>query len=275
MKQLLRMLSLHTSLITFVLLELVSISLIRSQHIQDRNWGHGHHRIMGACHTLVAELRTYPTLKRHSRQLQQENACLQAQLQQARQQPPPHMAPPTNFPPQYALIPACVVNNALVHTRNYLTIDRGAAHGLAPDMGVIGPSGIVGKIKAVSERYATVVPLLHVDVLTSAKLAQSGVMGTVQWPGHDPFAAQMHYVPQHVSIAPGEAVVTSGYNAVFFEGIPIGHIKRVVRRPESPFYDIELSISTDFSTLQHVYVVVDTQSKERKQLEQHTRAYHE
>ena len=33
------------------------------------------------------------------------------------------------------------------------------------------------------------------------------------------------------------------------------HIKQVKFRKEDPYYDIELRLSTDFSTLQHVYVV--------------------
>ena len=78
---------------------------------------------------------------------------------------------------------------------------------------------------------------------------------TVQWSGHDPCRAQMVYVPRHILVEPGDQVVTSGYNATFLEGVGIGHIEQVKLRKEAPYYDIELRLSTDFSTLQHVYVV--------------------
>lgn len=274
MTRLLYLLHVHSAFITFVVLEMVSAWLIASQHIQERNWGHSNHRIVAACCALVGELRAYPALRRTNTALQRENTALRERLLPLIQRKTSTDAPPA-VPAQYSLVPACVVNNTIIHTRNYLTLDKGAAHGLAPGMGVIGPKGVVGKIKMVSERFSTVVSLLHIDVLTSVKLTQSGVMGTVQWPGHDPFTAQLRYIPRHVTIVPGELVVTSGYNALFFEGVPVGYVKRAILRPEAPFYDIELSINTDFSALQHVYVVSDKWKKEKMQLEYYTRASHE
>ena len=101
------------------------------------------------------------------------------------------------------------------------------------------------------------------------------VLGTVQWPGGDPLLAEMLYVPRHILVEPGDTVVTSGYNATFFEGVLIGHIKQAKLRKEAPFYDIELRLSTDFSTLQHVYVVKNNWKREKEDLEQHTKDFYE
>ncbi|MEM7055773.1 MAG: rod shape-determining protein MreC, partial [Bacteroidota bacterium] len=130
-------------------------------------------------------------------------------------------------------------------------------------------------IKAVSDHFATVTSLLHTDIMVSAKIAHSGVMGTVRWPGKDPLQTQLLYVPRHIQVEPGDNVVTSGYNATFYEGVLIGHVKQVVLRKEAQFYDIVLDISTDFSTLQHVYVVKNMLKPEKDSLEQYTRSYHE
>lgn len=82
-------------------------------------------------------------------------------------------------------------------------------------------------------------------------------------------------MPRHIQVEPGDNVVTSGYNATFYEGVLIGHVKQVVLRKEAQFYDIVLDISTDFSTLQHVYVVKNMLKPEKDSLEQYTRSYHE
>jgi rod shape-determining protein MreC len=83
----------------------------------------------------------------------------------------------------------------------------------------------------------------------------------------------MVYVPRHILVKPGDKVVTSGYNATFLEGVWIGHIEQVKLRKEAPYYDIELRLSTDFSTLQHVYVVKNTLKEEKEFLEKHTKDY--
>ena len=100
-------------------------------------------------------------------------------------------------------------------------------HGITPGMGVMSAVGIVGKVKAVSDHFATVVSLLHPAMQVSAKLSHSGVLGTIQWTGRDPFRAQLLYVPRHVQIELGDAVVTSGYNATFLAGTMIGHVERL------------------------------------------------
>jgi rod shape-determining protein MreC len=110
---------------------------------------------------------------------------------------------------------------------------------------------------------------------TSAQISSSKVLGTVQWPGNDPCSAQMLYVPRHVPIELGDKVVTSGYNATFFAGALIGFIKQATLRKEAPFYDIELQLSTDFSTLQHVYVVQNVLKQEKEALEQYTKDFYE
>ncbi|MEL6539596.1 MAG: rod shape-determining protein MreC [Bacteroidota bacterium] len=273
MTRLLYLLYVRSAFVTFALLEIASAWLITAQHVQERNWGYSNHRLVAACCALISKISAYPKLRSVNTALQCENALLREQLLQVTRRKIPTNAPA--IPARYALVPARVINNTIVHTRNYLTLDKGAAHGLEPGMGVVGPKGIVGKIKMVSEQFSTVVPLLHIDVLTSAKLACSGVMGTVQWSGQDPFTVQLRYVPRHVVISPGEAVVTSGYNAVFFEGALIGYVKRATLRPEAPFYNIELSLSTDFSALQYVYVVTDKWKKQKAQLEYRTQMHYD
>jgi rod shape-determining protein MreC len=85
----------------------------------------------------------------------------------------------------------------------------------------------------------------------------------------------MVYVPRHILVEPGDKVITSGYNATFPKGVWIGHIERINLRNEAPYYDIELRLSTDFSTLQNVYVVQHTLKEEKDFLEDHTRDSYE
>ena len=228
--------------------------------------------VMGSILNFISEVKNYPFLKEENAKLLYDNAALRKKLLQ-REAPIDQSY--AAAPVRYDCIPARVINNSMVVSKNYLTLNKGAMHGIAPGMGVISAEGIVGRVKAVSDHFATVISLLHTSMQVSAKLSNSEVLGTVQWPGNDPCRAQMLYVPRHVQVEPGDTVVTSGYNATFFEGTVVGYVKQVVLRQEAPFYDIELMLSTDFSTLQHVYVVKNALQQEKDTLEQHTREFYE
>ena len=44
---------------------------------------------------------------------------------------------------------------------------------------------------------------------------------------------------------------------------------------EAPFYEVELTISTDFSTLKNVYIVKNALKREKDALEQYTKDFYE
>jgi rod shape-determining protein MreC len=266
MKRLLHFLYSYRAFIIFVFLEFISVFFI----IRHKTYEASIHDVIGSVHNFVNEFRRYPFLKKENARLSQENAILREQLLQVAEP-----ADQLDAPAPYRLISARVINNAIIGTKNYLTLNKGAMHGVAPGMGVVSAEGIVGRVKAVSNRFATVTSLLHTSMQVSAQISKSKVLGTVQWPGHDPCRAQMVYVPRHILVEPGDKVVTSGYNATFFEGVWIGHVEQVNLRKEAPYYDIELRLSTDFSTLQNVYVVQNTLKEEKDFLEDHTKDSYE
>jgi len=268
MKTLLGFLHKQNAQIVFISLSFLSLALFFHQayHRAAVAW------TTASIYRCINEIKSYPRLKKENAALLQEVAALQAQLLEAKI-PEDTLSAIQQGP--YALLPAQVVNNAIVGTKNYLTINKGALHGIAPGMGVVSSQGIVGKVKAVSDHFATIISLLHTSMQVSAKIAPADVLGTVQWTGKDPTLACMRYVPRHVVVAPGDAVVTSGYNHTFFADASIGHITQVKLRKEAPFYDIELRFSTNFSTLRHVYVVQYTLKQEKETLEQHTHNFYE
>ena len=268
MKRLLQFLHEYRALVVFMLLELTSFVLLKN----PKRYQTASVFVIGRILSFTTEVKDYPFLRVENINLLNDNTSLRNQLLK-RREAAAHLEPPISE--REGFIPARVVNNSIIGSKNYLTLNKGASQGIVPGMGVISPAGIVGRVKAVSSHFSTVVSLLHTSMQVSAKLDNSGVLGTVQWPGKDPFRAQLLYVPRHVQVAPGDPVVTSGYNAVFFEGTMIGHVKRVVLRKEAHFYDIELALSTDFSTLQHVYVVNNALKPEKDALEQNTRKFYE
>ena len=151
--------------------------------------------------------------------------------------------------------------------KNYITIDKGEDKGLAPGMAVISPLGTVGKVKQVSDHYAVVTSLLHIDVMVSARLKRTEHFGTVQWDGRDPDIVQFKYIPRHVKPSVGDTVETSGY-AIFPDGIMIGTVAEVKLRDEALFYDLKVKLSQDFRKLSFVTILKNHLHQEQDSLEQ-------
>ena len=169
--------------------------------------------------------------------------------------------------PAFPLVAARVVNNSLRSVDNYLTLNVGAAEGVQPGQGVLAPAGVVGRVKSVSEHYATVTSLLHSKTAVAARLKRDGTFGSVRWPGDDYRYALLDYIPRQNKLLRGDTVVTSGYNSVFPEGVFVGTVESFVKEPDKNFWTVQVRLGVDFSRLTYVYVVRQRARPERDSLE--------
>jgi rod shape-determining protein MreC len=167
----------------------------------------------------------------------------------------------------YYYIPAKVINQSLRNTQNYLTIDKGSNHGIEEGMGVISSDGIVGRIKIVGKNFSTITSVLHRDVLTSSVIQSNNSIGSVQWAGQDPTMAKLLYIPRHIVVTTGDAVVTSGFSTVYPPAVPVGNIVSKEIRGDATYYDINIRLSTDFTSLKWVYVIGNKTKAEKISVE--------
>jgi rod shape-determining protein MreC len=171
--------------------------------------------------------------------------------------------------PSYPLIPARVINNMLRNVDNYLTLNVGSANGVRPGLGVVASGGVVGRVKVVSEHYATVTSLLHSKTSIASMIKRDGTFGTIRWLGDDPSHAMLDNVLRETRLVKGDTVVTSGYNAVFPEGIFIGTIDSFVKEPDKNFWTVRVRLGVNFANLTYVYVVTSRPKAERDTVEAH------
>ncbi|SHM54226.1 rod shape-determining protein MreC [Cyclobacterium lianum] len=165
---------------------------------------------------------------------------------------------------------ARVINNSIHLNQNYITLNKGRRDGIVPGMGVFNEQGVVGRVKGTSNNYATVISLLNTDLLISSKIRETEVFGSLKWDGLHSNEAKLLYVPRHVKIDPGQEIVTSGYNAVFPEGIPIGRVKSANPGTETNYLDISVTLSVNFSNLKFIYLVKNDSREELDSLEMET-----
>ena len=91
----------------------------------------------------------------------------------------------------------------------------------------------------------------------------------MSWPGSDYREAILEEIPFHVEIFPGDTIVTSGYSAIFPEGIPVGTVLDY-ESLEGNFYTITVGISVDYKSLSHVNVIHNLLREEQLELERIT-----
>lgn len=169
--------------------------------------------------------------------------------------------------PTFTYIPARVTSNSITKRKNYLIVNKGGKEGVIEGMAVLSPVGIVGVVDKVSTHYAMVMPVIHLDGKTSAKIKRGGFIGSVVWNGVNYIKASMIDVPSHFIIQIGDTVVTSGYSYSYPANIPIGVISDVKKDKSLDFHELELILFTDYAKLDHVYMVKNERKDELDELQ--------
>ena len=133
-----------------------------------------------------------------------------------------------------------------------ITIDKGTADGLRPDMAVIAPAGVVGRIITPSARAAKVQLLIDRNAGAAALVERSRAQGVVEGTGGN---LRMNYVSGTADVKVGDVLVTSGIEGIYPKGFVIGQIESI-ERGAGEFSSIVIRPAVDFSSLEAVLVVL-------------------
>lgn len=262
----------YRAFFTFLFLELLCAWLIIGNNpYQGARFFNSSNGLVAAMNNVSNGVREYFLLRQINSTLAEENAQLRSRFEALNQlryitTPSPSVKDSARAS-QFNFISAKVVSNTVHRFTNFLTINKGSEDGVETGMAVISPLGAVGKVRTASKHYSVVTSILHVDVQVSALLKRTGHFGTIQWNGIDPDYVKFHFIPRHVEPVKGDTVVTSGYNAVFPEGIMVGQIEEV-RLTDELFYDLTVKLSQDFRKLSYVEVVRNSMKEELDSLTQ-------
>lgn len=217
-------------------------------------------------------MKEYINLKENNSSLAKENASLKSLLPESFYDNSAlrTAVKDTQYFQQYTFINARVVNNSVSRRNNFITLDKGSAHGIQKDMGVISSSGVVGIVKDVSTHYCTVMSVLHKNTKISTRFKNSNYFGSLVWNGENSREATFLEIAKHVKFKQGDTLVTTVYSSIFPEGIMVGTVKSSELKAGDNFYKITVSLSTNFDNLSHVYIVDNLYKNEQLDLENAT-----
>lgn len=269
MERLLNFIYEYRAFFTFLLLELSCAWLvIENNQYQSTKYFNSSNRLAANILGFSQGVREYISLRTINEELSYENAALRTQLEKKNQQ----IQGITDSARlnQFEYVSAKVMSNSTNLYKNFITINKGAADGITPGMAAISDAGAVGKVKSVSEHYAVLISLLNVDEQVSSVIKRTNQFGSVRWDGLNMRYSNLLFIPRHAEPMVGDSVVTSGYNAVFPEGVLVGIIREVNIKEETPFWDIRIELSQDFGRLAFVEIVKSRLKSEKDSLERIT-----
>jgi rod shape-determining protein MreC len=132
------------------------------------------------------------------------------------------------------------------------TIDKGTSDGLKPDMAVISPAGVVGRIILPTSRAAKIQLLIDRDAAAGAVTERGRAQGVVVGTGT---LLRFDHVSGTADIKIGDRVVTSGIEGIYPKGFEIGQIESIERR-SGEFSTVIIRPAVEFSSIEAVLVVL-------------------
>lgn len=209
----------------------------------------------------------YFGLEDENKRLIEENIHLRKQLENIKSTANQSTLDSTLLPSGYNFRSARIINNTYSKSKNYLTLKKGKKDSIKIDMGVISSKGIIGIVNATSENFSTVQSILNTNSQINARLKESNHFGTLKWDTKDPNRVQLIDIPRLAPVTVGDTIITGGKSTIFPEGILIGTIEKFSLDQAANYYNLQIKLFNDMTSLKHVYIIENTNKEEILQLE--------
>ena len=259
----------------FLLLEAASfVLLFRFNHYQQSVYFTSANEVAGKVYEISGSITSYFHLKSVNEDLLDRNVWLEQRvsflenvLREKRMDSVRLYSMERLNPTGYRIFKANVIKNSLNRADNYITLDRGTADGICPEMGVVDANGVVGIVYKTSPHYSLVISLLNSKSSISCKIVGSDYFGYLKWEGGDSRFAYLKDLPRHAEFNLGDTVVTSGYSTVFPEGVVVGTVDDISDSHDGLSYLLKIKLATDFGKVRNVRVISRDRQDEQKALE--------
>jgi rod shape-determining protein MreC len=134
-----------------------------------------------------------------------------------------------------------------------ITIDKGTGEGMRPDMAVLSPAGVVGRVILPGVRASKVQLLIDRNAAVGAIVERTRAQGVVMGTGED--RLRLNHLPGAADIMVGDRVVSSGIEGIYPKGFVIGQIESIERQA-GEFSNVVVRPAVEFSSLEAILVVL-------------------
>ena len=150
-------------------------------------------------------------------------------------------------------VAARVIGKDATNWYQAVLLDKGESEGIQPEMGVMTPAGVVGRVVKTTGSTAVVLLLTDPNNALAALLQRTRDEGIVE--GTPQRSIRMKYIPLLSSVRTGDWIVTSGLVGGFPRGLPVGVVTKIEKEDGEGFQVAEVEPAADFSKLEEVLVI--------------------
>ena len=274
MRNLLEFLSKYNHWFVFVVLEIISIILLFQYNTyQGSVWFTSANSVAGKVYELSAEVEKYFSLVDVNQQLSLRNIeqerqinILEQRILNTTKDSSSIIVNNKDLFNGFQIIPAKVITNSINENDNLITLDKGRAEGITPNMGVVSGLGVVGIVHMVSEHYSIVLSVLNSKSNISCTIKNKGYLGYLHWSKGASDYAFLDDIPRHAHFRMNDEIITSGYSSIFPQGIIVGKITNAYNSADGLSYRLKVKLATNFSTLRDVFIINNAPMLERIEL---------
>lgn len=269
MRSLLNFLARFNNLIIFLILEGIAIYLLATgNNYHNTRVILGIRGITNGVEKSISNTRNYLNLREINQRLSEENVALRNRIGRLTEKGNSifYSAIDSVFRQQYNHTSAEVINNTVTRQRNFFTVNKGYAQGLGVDMAVTSDNAVAGVIVGCSANFSIAMSVLNQDFKLSTRIRSNGYFGSLSWDGRNYRKAILSEIPQHVSVNIGDTIETTGYSAIFPEGIIVGTVSDF-ERVGGDFFKITVDLKNDFKKIDFIEIIGNMKKIEQIELE--------
>lgn len=151
------------------------------------------------------------------------------------------------------MVAARVIGRDTTNRYQAIILNKGESDGIKPDMGVITPAGVVGRIVKTTGASSVVLLVTDPNNAIAGLIQRTRDEGIVE--GTQQGLAQLKYLPLLSTLRDGDRVVTSGLVGDFPRGLAIGTITHIDKQEGALFQSAELMPEVDVGRVEEVLVI--------------------
>lgn len=136
-------------------------------------------------------------------------------------------------------------------------INKGAAAGISAGNSVITPDGIVGRVIASGENWATVSSVINTGSATGIRVSRTGDIGVVEGDGELCMRGlcKVSFIDSGANLIVGDLLETSGSGGIYPEGYVVGRVTEVEADNTGKLKKAYVEPIVDFTRLREVLVI--------------------
>ncbi len=140
-----------------------------------------------------------------------------------------------------------------------ITINKGSDDGVAAGMTVMNHYGLIGRVSSVLSGSCEVLLLPDHESAVGARVKSTReALGVVEGDGTSTGNLQMIHLQHDANISVGDEIITSGLDAVYPEGIPIGEVIEIVNDSNGLTKTAYITPYVNFFQLEEVFIMMNS-----------------